>query len=88
VADLVGCSRQNMRKLMLNCRQGVPVPVHEGKPSIWHLSHVLRWLREQKQYRVSDELLKLAETTMQLNVAVELRNSEKSAQREMRALVG
>jgi hypothetical protein len=88
VADLVGCSRQNMRKLMLNCREGAPVPVHEGTPSVWHLAHVLRWLRDKKQYRISGELLDLAETTMRLNVAVELRNSDKATQREMQALVG
>lgn len=87
VADIVGCSRQNMRKLMLSCQIGAPASVHEGKLSLWHLHPVLKWLRDEKRYRISEELLELAEMTMQLNVAVEVRNAG-GAQAELRALVG
>lgn len=88
VASILGCSRQNVRKLMVNCRGAVPAPVHEGNPSVWHLAEVLRWLREQKRYRIPSDLLELAETAMQLNLAIETRSWDEALQKEMRPLVG
>ncbi len=44
LADVVGISRQAMRKLMLAHRATFPMPVHEGSASIWHLAEVLDWL--------------------------------------------
>ena len=41
VAELIGVSRQNMRKLMLTHPGSFPAPVHEGSASIWHLADVL-----------------------------------------------
>ncbi|KDC91288.1 hypothetical protein L518_1991 [Bordetella bronchiseptica MBORD675] len=41
VAEIVGVSRQNMRKLMLAHPGSFPAPVHEGSTSIWHLADVL-----------------------------------------------
>src|SRR5579864_8010372 len=45
VAELVGVTRQNMRKLMLSHAADFPVPVHDGSSALWHLAHVLQWLR-------------------------------------------
>lgn len=45
VAEFVGVSRQNMRKLMLAHSGTFPPPVHEGSTAIWHLADVLEWLR-------------------------------------------
>ncbi len=70
VAEIVGKSRQNMRKLLLECGEGAPLPVHEGSSSIWHLAPVLAWLREEKRYSIEQELLDLATTNMQLNAAI------------------
>ena len=41
VAEIVGVSRQNVRKLMLAHPSSFPTPVHEGSASIWHLADVL-----------------------------------------------
>jgi len=87
VADILGCTRQNMRKLMVNCETGTPAPVHEGRPSIWHLAHVLTWLREQKHYQIQDDLLELAQTTMQVNIAVDDESSDQSLQKEIRSVL-
>ena len=38
VAELIGMSRQNIRKLMLSHRPPFPLPVHDGKTAIWHLA--------------------------------------------------
>ena len=52
VAEILGFSRQNMRKLMLASGTEFPIPVHEGKSSIWHLFQVLTWLRDRKRYQI------------------------------------
>lgn len=84
VAALMGFSRQNMRKLMLGSDRPSPQPVHESTPSLWHLAHVLTWLRDQRSYVVSSTLIDLANVTMQLNLAVECMSADRAAQREMR----
>lgn len=87
VADILGCTRQNMRKLMVSRGLAIPAPVHEGTPSLWHLAHVLTWLRERKHYQIQDDLLELAQTTMQLNIAVDDQNSDRSLQKEIRSVL-
>ncbi len=46
VAEILGFSRQYMRKLTLVSGAEFPAPVHEGKSSIWHLAQVLMWLKK------------------------------------------
>ncbi|HSL95353.1 MAG TPA: DNA-binding protein [Thermoleophilia bacterium] len=87
VAEMLGVSRQNVRKLLLASAPEPPAPVHGGRPTIWRLAKVLRWLREEKAYRVPDELLEVADTTMQVNLAVGAADTERAAQREIRALL-
>ena len=67
LADFVGRSRQNIRKLLVTCGRWGPTPVHEGSSSVWHLAPVLLWLRDEKSYHVEDDLLELATATMQFN---------------------
>lgn len=69
VAELVGMSRQNMRKLMLSHAASFPPPVHEGSASIWHLALVLQWLEDRGGYRVPAATLAVARMAMQLNLA-------------------
>lgn len=71
IADVMGYSRQNIRKLMLNNQASFPPPIHEGKSAIWHLSNVLDWLKEGKGYAIDDSLLDMAKATMQLNITKE-----------------
>ncbi len=87
VATLLGVTRQNVRKLIVSCDSPGPVPVHEGKPSIWRLAAVLRWLVREKRYPVSSQLLEVAEATMQVNLAVEARDADPRAQAEIASLL-
>lgn len=87
VAVLLGVSRQNVRKLILACDAPAPVPVHEGRPTIWRLAKVLGWLRDEKRYNVPPELMEVALTTMQANLAVEARDIDRDAQQELSALL-
>lgn len=87
IAELVGRTRQNMRKLLVT-GGGAPAPLHEGSSLVWHLALVLVWLREEKAYAIPDDLIEVARTTMQVNLAVEARLADRAVQKELRTLVG
>lgn len=89
VADIVGVSRQNMRKLMLAHPGSFPAPVHEGSAaSIWHLADVLAWLRAKGSYSLALDVLEVSHVALQVNVAKEGRRLSRSASKELEALVG
>lgn len=88
VAEIVGVSRQNMRKLMLAHPSSFPVPVHEGSASIWHLADVLVWLQTKGSYSLAKDVLDVARVALQINVAKEGRRLPRSASKELHALVG
>ncbi|WP_310195058.1 helix-turn-helix transcriptional regulator [Pseudomonas hunanensis] len=69
VAEMVGVSRQSMRKLMLTHYSSFPAPVHEGSASIWHLADILSWMQVRDTYSFAQERLDLARVAMQINVA-------------------
>jgi predicted DNA-binding transcriptional regulator AlpA len=71
IAEILGYSRQYIRKLMLNNRTSFPAPIHEGKAALWHLSSVLIWLQQDNRYSIDEPLLQVAKATMQLNIAKE-----------------
>ncbi|AQV95583.1 DNA-binding protein [Cupriavidus necator] len=86
IADTVGVSRQNMRKLMLGYPESFPVPVHEGSSSLWHLLDVLEWLR-QREYDIEPALIEVAAAARQVNLARCASQLKPSMARELRALV-
>ncbi|RSE86911.1 helix-turn-helix transcriptional regulator [Achromobacter denitrificans] len=88
VADIVGVSRQNMRKLMLAHSGSFPAPVHEGSASIWHLADVLTWLQAKGSYSLAKDVLDVARVALQVNVAKEGQRLPRSASEKLRALVG
>ena len=88
VAEIVGVSRQNMRKLMLAHPGSFPAPVHEGSASIWHLADVLAWLQAKGSYSLAKDVLEVARVALQVNVAKEGRRLPRSASKELEALVG
>lgn len=71
VADLVGVTRQNMRKLMLTHAAVFPAPIHSGSASLWHLAPVLQFLGEHGQYKLAPSLVDVAQTAMRLNIVKE-----------------
>lgn len=73
VADLVGCTRQNIRKLMINNLATFPVAVHEGSQALWHLRPVLVWLSETQKRAIDRSLIEVSEVTMKVNIAKETR---------------
>lgn len=71
VAEIVGVSRQAMRKLMVAHRGAFPAPVHEGSASIWHLAEVLDWLKAKGGYRIDTGTLEIAQMALEVNIIKE-----------------
>lgn len=87
VAEATGMTRQNMRKLMLANAMEFPAPVHEGNPSVWHFSDILSWLNERGGYRIDADLLEVAKTVKQVNLAKEAREIAPDMSQELERLV-
>ncbi|MFL6611619.1 MAG: helix-turn-helix transcriptional regulator, partial [Pseudomonas sp.] len=88
VAEIIGVSRQNMRKLMLAHPGSFPTPVHEGSSSIWHLADVLGWLQAKGGYSLGRNVLDVAQVALQVNVAKEGRRLPGMDIKKLGALVG
>jgi hypothetical protein len=88
MADIVGVSRQNMRKLMLAHPSSFLAPVHEGSASIWRLADVLAWSQAKGSYSLAKDVLDVARVATQVNVAKEGQRLPRSAPEELQALVG
>jgi hypothetical protein len=87
VADVAGVSRQNMRKLMLSHAADFPIPVHEGNPSVWHLWDVLEWLNTRGGYDIKSDVLEVAKSAKQVNLAKEARELEPQVNRQLEDLI-
>jgi hypothetical protein len=68
IADILGCSRQNIRNIYIKYRSSFPSPIHEGSTTIWHLAKVLSWFKDKESYKVEDSLLEIAVTNMKINL--------------------
>ena len=71
MAEIFGFSRQNMRKYAVepsSMRQPFPVPAIIGEPSLWHLSEVLVWLRENTEIKTQRELLEISKLAAKINL--------------------
>jgi hypothetical protein len=87
IADILGFSRQYMRKLAYSCVRTFPAPAHEGNPTMWHLARVLRWFQTQNRYEVDEVLVDLAQLNMHLNIAVTELDADPKEIEEMRSLL-
>jgi hypothetical protein len=73
VADMLGCSRQNLRKLMIVHAGTFPEAVHEGSQALWPLRPLLGWWSETQKRQIDPLLIEVADATMQVNIARERR---------------
>jgi predicted DNA-binding transcriptional regulator AlpA len=87
VADAVGVSRQNMRKLMLTHAANFPAPVHCGTTSIWHLADILAWLQDKGSYELKTELREIAAAAMQVNLAKAASQALPRVQQQLSGLI-
>lgn len=87
IAELVGVSRQNMRKLMTSHATTFPAPVHDGTTALWHMASVLEWLNARDGYAIDKHLLDIARVAMQINLAKELQLLNQPVEKRIRTLV-
>ena len=87
VAEAVGVSRQNLRKLMLAHAGSFPPPVHEGSASIWHLAEVLTWLDAKGGYTLERSTLEVSRIALQVNLAKETRQLPAKQARQLGQLI-
>jgi predicted DNA-binding transcriptional regulator AlpA len=87
IAELLGFTRQNMRKLMLRSGAEFPPPLHEGKPAIWHLSKILQWLKSKHTHQIDESLLDVASVSMQCNLLKGMRELDPKISKRLRSLI-
>lgn len=68
MADVLGFSKQYMRKLILARRATFPLSFHAGKQNFWHLFTVLNWFQQQERREIPPSVIDVAEVNMQLNL--------------------
>lgn len=82
LAEIVGCSRQNMRKYAAGEMRQVtvpfPSPAFTGAPDLWHLAEVLNWLAVHTGMKISAEARDVAAASFKLNLAVQQRRLEET----------
>lgn len=87
IAELVGVSRQNMRKLMVNHADTFPTPIHAGTTALWRAVSVLEWLSARGGYSIEQRLLDVSRVAMQINLAKELGQLKQPIDKRIRSLV-
>jgi hypothetical protein len=87
IADLLGFTRQNMRKLMLKHSVNFPAPIHEGKSAIWHLAKVLNWFEQGERKTIEPTLKEVAYANMQLNIVKENSNLDPQLERKLSSVL-
>jgi hypothetical protein len=71
IANLLGFSRQNMRKTLAKSGPDFPPPVHDGHRPIWHLEPVLSWFAKKQSRAIDPALLDISRVNMYCNYAKE-----------------
>lgn len=71
IANLLGFSRQNMRKILEKAGPDFPPPVHDGNRPIWHLESILSWFAEKQSREIDPALLDVSRVNMYCNYAKE-----------------
>jgi len=86
IAEHVGMSRQNLRKIATKHGATFPAAIHEGNPSLWHLSDALFWLAENG-YVADAATLEISAAARELNTAIQARRLSADRSRELETLI-
>lgn len=82
VADLLGVSRQNMRKLAFK-HEDFPLPFHAGTTMLWRLFDVVNWYGATRPSMIDERLKEVSSIAMQLNSLTKPVKVSKRVEREM-----
>lgn len=74
IAEVMGCTRQNMRKYAIGqiraIKQPFPAPAYTGSPSLWHLCEVAQWAASADDLKISSSLAELSRQAHDININV------------------
>ena len=87
VAEMIGVSRQNMRKLMVTHPNSFPTPVHDGGTALWHLADLFDWLLSRDGYEISPAVVDVAKITLQVNVVKHQQRASRRIAARLDALI-
>jgi len=87
-ANILGVSRQYMRKLLNDIKFKTADPVHQGATVIYHFSDILRCLQKGNKRNIEANLLDIAETNRKLNMYKQLLGAMSSSDEESLNYVG
>lgn len=87
IADILGFSRQNMRKIAVNNKSAFPAPIHEGSVALWHLFKVLNWFKASKSYEINESLIEVSGANMHVNFVSQMRDIDPKLQRSLQSIV-
>lgn len=80
VADLVGCSRQNIRKYAAGeiaaVKAPFPAPAFIGSPDLWHFVEVGCWLIKHTDFKPRQEILEAAAAASIVNLDMQRKRIE------------
>lgn len=71
MAEIFGCSKQNMQKYASSRDRRFPEPVFTGQPSLWHLAEIAAWLSCNTGLRPSDEVIEVSKAAAEINLKVQ-----------------
>ena len=73
IAGLLGCSRQNIRKLATKGSLNFPKPTVSGSVPLWHFYEVANWLIKNSRIKIKpkEEDVEIAKVTFQKNLEVQ-----------------
>ena len=86
IAEIMGCRRQNIQKLVSQRTKAFPIPVYESTQSLWHLAPVLEWYRTEQHKHVEPTLMDTANATLRINLAKENANFGQGIQEDLKTL--
>ena len=73
IAGLLGCSRQNIRKLATKGNLNFPKPTFSGSVPLWHFYEVAKWLIKNSRIKIKpkEEDVEIAKATFQKNLEIQ-----------------
>lgn len=87
IATLLKISRQAMRKMMLVNSDRFPLPVHEGKQILWHMSKIVAFLQSTARYELSSEIGEVAEVNRTLNTVIQTKDINRNTEARFREIL-
>ncbi len=77
IATLTGCSRQNVRKHLVD-KKNAPAPVYSGGATLWHLSDLVPWINKHTPLRIKGTVAETARVAFRTNMNIQSRRLDKT----------